>query len=254
MTSLLHKSTRPEPNRWKHWAQRLRVGAARRMDRYREPGMAYRLSARLRTLVTSQRSLAVLRCFPQIHITFQDLRWWMRQEHVAPRTTVRVTEPMRETLRTVCLRNATPAPEPRTHAEADLRQSRTIAAEHWRMRTSVRRSEVESVLHRTTTIHARTEVAAPAKRLAAALRTPASPSRMEESTHASAMTVRTAAGPAPGKASARTRAAEPAETVYVAPWSKTAPASAMSIEHVADQVIRQIDSRMIAWRERMGRI
>jgi len=46
---------------------------------------------------------------------------------------------------------------------------------------------------------------------------------------------------------------EVVETVHVAPWLKPASPPA-NIDQIADQVIRQIDSRVIAWRERMGRI
>lgn len=44
------------------------------------------------------------------------------------------------------------------------------------------------------------------------------------------------------------------ETTHEAPWARAAAAPAMSIDYLTDQVIRQIDSRMIAMRERMGRI
>lgn len=46
---------------------------------------------------------------------------------------------------------------------------------------------------------------------------------------------------------------EAVETVHVAPRLKAA-APTVNIDQIADQVIRQIDSRVIAWRERMGRI
>jgi hypothetical protein len=45
---------------------------------------------------------------------------------------------------------------------------------------------------------------------------------------------------------------QPADSVHVAPWLKTVP-PAVSIEQLTEQVIRQIDSRMIACRERMGK-
>lgn len=44
------------------------------------------------------------------------------------------------------------------------------------------------------------------------------------------------------------------ETIHEAPWARAAAAPPMSIEYLTDQVIRQIDSRMVAMRERMGRI
>ena len=47
--------------------------------------------------------------------------------------------------------------------------------------------------------------------------------------------------------------ADPAvDTVQTAPWLK-AVAPAPNIDQIADHVIRQIDSRMTAWRERMGK-
>jgi hypothetical protein len=44
----------------------------------------------------------------------------------------------------------------------------------------------------------------------------------------------------------------PVDSVHVAPWLKTAP-PALSIEQLTEHVIRHIDSRMIACRERMGK-
>ncbi len=49
------------------------------------------------------------------------------------------------------------------------------------------------------------------------------------------------------------RGQEAAETVHVAPWLKT-PAPPVNVAQLAEQVIRQIDNRVIAWRERMGRV
>jgi hypothetical protein len=43
------------------------------------------------------------------------------------------------------------------------------------------------------------------------------------------------------------------ETVHTAPWMRqTSPT--VNLEQITEQVIRQIDSRMIAWRERMGKV
>jgi len=53
-------------------------------------------------------------------------------------------------------------------------------------------------------------------------------------------------------ASAHRHSSAPVESVHVAPWLKTAP-PAVDIDQLTEQVIRQIDSRMIAHRERMGR-
>jgi hypothetical protein len=50
------------------------------------------------------------------------------------------------------------------------------------------------------------------------------------------------------------RAGSPLDTVHVAPWLKGASAPAANIEQITEQVIRQIDNRLIAWRERMGKI
>jgi hypothetical protein len=43
------------------------------------------------------------------------------------------------------------------------------------------------------------------------------------------------------------------ETVHTAPWMRQT-ALAVNLEQITEQVIRQIDSRMIAWRERMGKV
>lgn len=56
----------------------------------------------------------------------------------------------------------------------------------------------------------------------------------------------------PATASANRKTHAPADSVHVAPWLKTAP-PAVSIDQLTEQVIRQIDSRMIAHRERMGK-
>jgi hypothetical protein len=61
-----------------------------------------------------------------------------------------------------------------------------------------------------------------------------------------------AAMPVAERAAAISR--EPVETVHVAPWLRTASPNAVNVEQLTEQVIRQIDSRMIAWRERMGKI
>ena len=50
------------------------------------------------------------------------------------------------------------------------------------------------------------------------------------------------------------RRAKGQDTVNEAPWARAATAPSLSIEQLTDQVIRQIDSRVIAMRERMGRI
>ncbi len=44
------------------------------------------------------------------------------------------------------------------------------------------------------------------------------------------------------------------DTASVAAWAKTSTPAPINVEHLTDQVIRQIDSRMIAWRERMGKV
>ncbi|MEO7143708.1 MAG: hypothetical protein ABI165_09425 [Bryobacteraceae bacterium] len=44
------------------------------------------------------------------------------------------------------------------------------------------------------------------------------------------------------------------DTVHTAPWLKTPAAPTVNVEQLTDQVIRQIDNRMIAWRERMGKV
>jgi len=44
-------------------------------------------------------------------------------------------------------------------------------------------------------------------------------------------------------------------TVHTASWRpNAAPMAAVNIEHITDQVMRQMDRRMTAWRERRGRI
>jgi len=50
------------------------------------------------------------------------------------------------------------------------------------------------------------------------------------------------------------RSAQVWDTVNEAPRVRAATAPSLSIEQLTDQVIRQIDSRVIAMRERMGRI
>ena len=44
------------------------------------------------------------------------------------------------------------------------------------------------------------------------------------------------------------------DTVHAAEWSRTPVPAAVSVHQLTEQVIRQIDSRMIAWRERMGKV
>ena len=44
------------------------------------------------------------------------------------------------------------------------------------------------------------------------------------------------------------------DTVHTAPWARTAAPSTVDVGRLTEQVIQQIDSRMIAWRERMGKV
>jgi hypothetical protein len=43
------------------------------------------------------------------------------------------------------------------------------------------------------------------------------------------------------------------DAVRAAAWSRTPVPTTVNVEQLTEQVIRQIDSRMIAWRERMGK-
>jgi hypothetical protein len=56
----------------------------------------------------------------------------------------------------------------------------------------------------------------------------------------------------PPTASANRNSHAPTDSVHVAPWLTSAP-PALNIDQLTEQVIRQIDSRMIAHRERMGK-
>ena len=44
------------------------------------------------------------------------------------------------------------------------------------------------------------------------------------------------------------------DAVHTAPWARSSSPHTTNIEQLTDQVIRQIDNRMIAWRERMGKV
>lgn len=82
------------------------------------------------------------------------------------------------------------------------------------------------------------------------------PQKLPEVAKASAGSRATAVSPAVSAAQTQPPALHDqavVETVHVAPWLKATPPPA-NIEQIADQVIRHIDSRVIAWRERMGRI
>jgi hypothetical protein len=44
------------------------------------------------------------------------------------------------------------------------------------------------------------------------------------------------------------------ETIHTAPWVKAPAPAPVIVDRLTDQVIRQIDDRMMAWRERMGKV
>jgi hypothetical protein len=51
----------------------------------------------------------------------------------------------------------------------------------------------------------------------------------------------------------RRRAAEARDSVHIAEWAKQG-APTLNIDTIAEQVIKQIDNRVIAWRERLGKV
>lgn len=85
--------------------------------------------------------------------------------------------------------------------------------------------------------------------------------RVEETPHSLVLVVhRPAAGTIVARRLAASGSDQPVhpprvmETTHEAPWARAAAAPPMNIEYLTDQVIRQIDSRVVAMRERMGRI
>lgn len=246
-------------HRWLRQAKALRV----RLLRNSLPGtflqMEFLRQAAARNRVHRHWQLSLSRLYPQIHLAIQPL--------------LRKTAWREPPVKVIRERGGAPAGPPRPGAErrvpeAAVRQTPaerldSPSGDDLRIRRRGTRaanefSTLAARLRRYTTLRDETSESVSELVFHRVARQAA---RVEETPHRPVLVIRRpAAGTIVARRLAASNSAQPVhpprvtETTHEAPWARAATAPPMNIEYLTDQVIRQIDSRMVAMRERMGRI
>ncbi len=246
-------------DRWLHQAAELRARWLTSALPYSVPRLEFLRRAALGYLVNHRWQKFVARFYPQIHLAIQPLlreTLWPDQRTDTVRSGYAVATPQQTFVRrstpeaagfdafmSANSQGITYRSSPAS-AQPDLIDHSTTLAQRLRRstmrRVETRESRLELAVHR---------LARQTKRMEEHLS-----GAPEMVVHKSAPVGVAAEHHAPPESERFERPTRVRDTVNEAPWARSATAPLLSIEQLTDQVIRQIDSRVIAMRERMGRI
>lgn len=255
----LGEPLRTPADRWVRHAEALRVRGLRNSLLGGFPQMEFLRRAAARCQMNHYWQLAVSRFSPQIHLAIRPLlreAGWPEASAIAIRERQAAASSLPQPPRYMpggpaqplaVARPVSPAVTYRAIPRSDWRgpanEFTTLAArlrQHVTLRTETSESALELTLHRVTQKARRVEERLPGT-LAMIVRKPV-PATMVAGGLA-------ARGPEPPVPPHRVF-----ETTGEAPWARATAPPPLNIEYLTGQVIRQIDSRMIAMRERMGRV